>query len=231
MNVSLDLGFFHDRVLLNATWYRDRESSQLAGYPLPIQAGFASVLENIPGNVQNSGLEFSLTSNTVKTKDFSWTTTFNITFNRNKLLSFQNLASSSYKTAYVIGKPTSVVMGYRFDGLNPQTGLFQYLNNKGQDTISPNYGLASAGGDQYPIADREVNYMGGLGNTLTYKQFSLYFFFQFSSQTAPNYLSAIYGGLDPQGSSNEPVQVLNYWKESRRSYDLSEVDYAIQFQC
>lgn len=212
LNTSLDVGFFHDRVLLNATWYRDREGNQLANYPLPIQAGLSSVLENTPANVQNSGWEFALVSNTIKTKNFSWTTTFNITLNRNELLSFQNLANSSYKSTYVVGKPTSVVMGYRYDGINAQTGLFQYLTSKGQDTINPTYGLPSAGGDLYPIADREVKYMGGFGNTLSYKHFSLYVFFQFSSQTAPNYMATIYGSYFPGQSYNEPVQVLNYWK-------------------
>jgi len=47
---------------------------------------------------------------------------------------------------------------------------------------------------------------------LSYKHFSLYFFFQFSSQTAPNYMATIYGEYLPGQSFNEPVQVLNYWK-------------------
>ena len=214
LNTALDLGFFHDRLLLNATWYRNREGNQLAGYPLAIQAGFSSVLENTPANVQNSGWEFTATSTNIRTKNFSWTTTFNISFNHNKLLSFPNLSSSSYSSTYVVGKPTSVVMGYRFKGVNSATGLFEYQTSQGRDTISPAYGLVSAGGDEVPIADREVKYMGGMGNTISYKHFSLYVFFQFSSQNAPNYLAIIYNSYTPgMGSYNEPVQALNYWKE------------------
>ncbi|HTI93130.1 MAG TPA: SusC/RagA family TonB-linked outer membrane protein [Puia sp.] len=213
LNIAMDLGFFHDRVLLNATYYRDREGNQLAGYPLPAQAGFPSVLENLPANVQNKGWEFSLTSSNIKSKTFSWSTNFNITFNRNKLLSFYNLESSSYATTYVIGKPTSVVLGYRYKGVNPQTGLFEYYDAKGQATNTPTYGLVSAGGDEVPIGDREVKYMGGMGNTFSYKHFSLYFFLQFSSQNAPNWLSNIYSSNSPgQTSRNSPVQALDYWK-------------------
>jgi TonB-linked SusC/RagA family outer membrane protein len=213
LNTSLDLGMFHDRVLLNATWYRDREGDQLGGYPLPIQSGFGQVLENIPGNVQNAGWEFSAASNQIKTKAFSWSTTFNITFNRNKLLSFPNLAGSPYAYDYVVGKPTSEIIGYRFKGLNPQTGLFEYYTSKGQTTNTPNYQLVAQGGDAVPIGDQEVKYMGGFGNTFTYKHVSLYIFFQFSSQEAANYMHMIYSQYTPMASANnEPVQVLNYWK-------------------
>ncbi len=213
LNLAMDLGMFHDRVLLNATWYRDREGNQLGGYPLPTQTGFVQVVENLPANVQNAGWEFTATSNQVRTKNFSWSTNFNITFNRNKLLSFPDLAGSSYTHDYVLGKPVSEVFGYRFAGLNSQTGLFQYLTSKGQVTNTPNYNLASQGGDMVPISDREVKYMGGFGNTFTYKHVSLYFFFQFASQEAPNYMSTVYSSYIPGiAIDNEPVQVLNYWK-------------------
>jgi TonB-dependent starch-binding outer membrane protein SusC len=213
LNTALDLGMFHDRVLLNATWYHDREGNQLGGYSLPGQTGFAQVLENLPANVQNAGWEFAATSNQIKTQHFSWSTTFNITFNRNKLLSFPGLAGSSYAYQYVLGKPVSEVFGYRYDGINSQTGLFQYLTSKGQVTNNPNYELASLGGDVVPIGDREVKYMGGFGNTFSYKHISLYVFFQFSSQEAPNYMSEVYGSYIPGiAIDNQPVQVLNYWK-------------------
>ena len=240
LNIALDLGMFHDRVLLNATWYRDREDNQLGGYPLPAQTGFSQVLENLPADVQNAGWEFSVTSNQIKTKNFSWSTTFNITFNRNKLLSFPNLASSSSADEYVLGKPTSEVIGYRFNGVNPQTGLFEYLTGKGQPTNVPSYLLASQGGDKVPIADREVKYMGGFGNTFSYKQLSLYVFFQFSSQEAPNYLSTVYSQYTPGRSiANDPVEVLNHWKNPgdhsafeklTTSYSTAASQAAIYFQ-
>ncbi len=224
LNTSLDLGMFHDRVLLNATWYRDREGNQLGGYPLPIQSGFGQVLENVPGTVQNAGWEFTVTSNQIKTKAFSWSTNFNITFNRNKLLSFPNLTGSPYAYDYVLGKPTSEIIGYRFKGLNPQTGLFEYYTSKGQTTNTPNYQLESQGGDKVPIGDQEVKYMGGFGNTFTYKHVSLYIFFQFSSQEAPNYMHTIYSQYTPMASANnQPVQVLNYWKNPGDHADFEKL--------
>ncbi|MBS1664621.1 MAG: SusC/RagA family TonB-linked outer membrane protein [Bacteroidetes bacterium] len=213
LNIALDLGFIQDRILLTANWYRDRVGNQLAGYPLPSQAGFSTVLENTPADVQNSGWEFSLTSTNIKTKNFTWRTNFNISWNRNKLLSFPNLESSSYANSYVIGKPTSIIFGYRYKDVNPTTGRFEFYDAKGQTTYTPGYGLVATGGDQVPIADREVKYLGGFGNTFTYKQLSLYVFIQFSSQTAPNWLGYAYQNFAPGFVNiNQPDVVLGkYW--------------------
>jgi hypothetical protein len=63
------------------------------------------------------------------------------------------------------------------------------------------------------IGDREVKYMGGFGNTLSYKGFSLYLFVQFSSQTAPNYLNTIYSNYPGMQMSNLPAAALDYWKK------------------
>jgi TonB-dependent starch-binding outer membrane protein SusC len=213
LNIALDLGFIHDRILLNSTWYRDREGDQLSGYPLPSQTGFGSVLENTAANVQNEGWEFSLSSTNIKTKNFTWVTRFNITWNRNKLLSYPNLESSSQAETYEIGKPTSLIFGYKYKDVNPTTGTYEFYTAKGQVTSTPEYGLPANGGDYVPIANREVKYMGGFGNTFTYKGFSLYVFIQFSSQTAPNWLYTASLNYAPGFTNiNQPTYVLGrYW--------------------
>lgn len=215
LNLALDLGLFNDRLMLNGTYYRNREGNQLANYPLPIHTGFSNVLENLTANIQNKGWEFSATAENIKTKNFTWTSSFNISFNRNKLLAFPGLAASSYASKYMIGQPTSIVFGYRYKDVNPTTGLFEFYDKDGQLTSNPKFGLATDGGDMVEMANREVNYMGGINNNFSYKHFSLYFLFQFSSQMAPNYLSVAYGsgaiGISPV---NVPSAILdNYWKK------------------
>lgn len=212
INASVDLGFFNNRILLNATYYRDRQGDQLVAYPLAAQAGFATVFENQNSLVQNKGWEFTFTTNNVRSTNFNWTSNFNLTFNRNKLLAFPNLASSSYATQYVVGQPTSVVFGYRYKDVNPTTGQFEYYAANGSVTSNPNYGTAAQGGDEVIIGNRENNYEGGFGNTLSYKRFSLYVFCQFSSGMEPNAISSLYNGNPPGGESNLPAYVLGkYW--------------------
>lgn len=212
INVALDFGLFNSRLMLNATYYRDREGDQLVEYPLAAQAGFATVFENQPALVQNKGWEFTLTSTNIKSKNFTWTSTFNITFNRNKLLEFPNLEASSYTNQYVIGQPTTVVFGYRYKGVNPNTGLFEYYKADGSLTSNPDYRPVSQGGDQVIIGNRETNFMGGFGNNFNYKQFGLYVFCQFSSGTQPNALAALYNSNAPGFANNLPAYVLGkYW--------------------
>ena len=213
LNIALDLGFFNNRLLLNATYYRDRENNQLVNYPLPIQSGFATVLGNLDATVQNKGFEFAINSTNIKSKDFIWKTNFNVSFNRNKLLAFPNLANSSYASVYQIGQPTSIIYGYRYKDVNPQTGLFEFYTKDGAVTSHPTYGPASTGGDQVPIGNLDVKYSGGLGNTFTYKQISLFIFCQFSRRNAPNYLAQIYSSYQLGFAYNQPSAVLNnYWK-------------------
>lgn len=212
LDFGIDLGFFNNRLLFNASYYRDRESNELVSYPLAGQTGFPTVFENQNSEVQNKGIEFILTSTNIKSKDFTWSTTFNISFNRNKLLAFPNLASSSYASQYVIGQPTSVVFGYRYKDVNPTTGLFEYYDRNGNATSNPNYLPVAQGGDQVIIGNREIKYMGGFGNTFTYKSFSLYVFCQFNSSMQPNALSALYSSNLPGLLGNLPTYVLGkYW--------------------
>lgn len=215
LNLALDLGFFNDRLFLNATYYRSREGDQLVDYPLPVQSGFTRVFGNLDAKVQNKGWEFTATSTNIKSRNFSWTTNFNLTFNRNKLLDFPDLAASAYANKYIIGQPTSIIIGYRYKGVNPETGLYEFYDKNGNATYTPKSGTVANGGDQMPIGNMEVRYMGGFGNNLTYKNFSLYVFCQFSSGNAPNYLSGLYYSDFPGALTNQPVAILGeYWQKA-----------------
>jgi len=211
LNAAIDLGFFNNRLLLDAAYYRDRQGDELVAYPLAAQAGFPTVFENQNALVQNKGWEFTLTSTNVKTEHFTWTTSFNLTFNRNKLLAFPNLDASPYYEQYVIGQPTSVILGYRYKDVNPTTGQFEYYKADGSVTTTPDYHTVAHGGDEVVIGNREINYMGGFGNTFTYKRISLYVFCQFQSGMEPNALSSLYNN-PPGFANNLPAYVLGkYW--------------------
>jgi hypothetical protein len=140
---------------------------------------------------------------------------------------------------YEIGQPTSILYGYKYKDVNPQTGLFEFYTKDGTVTSNPAFGPASTGGDEVPIGNLEIKYTGGLGNTFTYKQFSLYIFCQFSSRNAPNYLAEIYTTNQLGFEYNQPVAVLNnYWKASgdvarlqrlASSYSSAAIGAALRF--
>ena len=204
LEIGLELGWLKDQIFFSASWYQERSSNQLINYPLPRETGFSSVVENLPALVQNTGLELVLTTKNVNKKSFKWTTSFNATIPSNKLLSFPGLSSSSYKDEYVVGQPLSVIYGYKYLGVNPQTGIysFQDVNQDGK--------LNTA--DYQVLGNLSPKYYGGILNSITFHQFQMDFLFEFKKQEGKNYLAQLFNSF-PGTVANQPTIVLNRWQQ------------------
>lgn len=202
--LAVETGFFKDRIFMTLAWYDNRSSNQLVGIPLPGTTGFTSIQANLGAKIQNKGIEATLRTVNVQEKDITWITTFNISAARNKLLEFPGLANSTYRNQFAIGHPTNIKMLYGFDGVNPETGLYEFKDFNGDGAItSPD--------DKKFIADFTPKYFGGLQNHLTYKNISLDFLFQFVKQKNwnENYLSE-----QPGTMANQPRGILNHWQSA-----------------
>lgn len=163
--------------------------------------GFGSVLANLPATVENSGIEMELSAFPVKNQNLKWETSFNVSFPKNKLLSFPNLSGSTYANQYLIGQPTSIIKLYQMEGINPQTGLYQFTDFNGDGKIaSPD--------DNIVVENIGVNYFGGWNNSLTYKNWDFSVLFQFVNQRNRNYNTLM---PTPGGMNNQPVEVLDVW--------------------
>lgn len=127
-NLGLDLGFFNDRVNITADIYRKTTRDLLLDASLPLSSGFYSATKNI-GKVRNDGLELSLSTVNIKTKNFTWTTDFNISFNKNKVLEQAEnqtslLTSATFdkdynsQPSYIarVGYPMGMMYGYLYEG-------------------------------------------------------------------------------------------------------------------
>lgn len=190
--------------------YKNRSSNQLVGYQLPATTGFSSVLANLDATVENFGWEFELNAKPFSGKNFQWETGFNISFPKNKLISFPGLAGSTYANNYIIGQPTSIVKLYQYEGINPATGIYMFTDFNGDGKISsPN--------DRQAVANIGVQYFGGLSNSLRYKNWNLSFLFQFVKQKNWNYNNIM---PIPGSMNNQPLEVLNVWsvENSQGSY-------------
>ncbi|HZL11885.1 MAG TPA: TonB-dependent receptor [Prolixibacteraceae bacterium] len=203
LEVALELGFLKDRIQMSIAWYRNRSGNQLVGIPLPGTTGFSSIQANLPAKVENKGLELEFSATPLQTGRFSWTSSFNISFPENKLLSFPGLEGSTYANQYVVGYPTSIVKVYNYEGIDPETGLYTFTdyNNDGNIT-SPD--------DNQVIENVAVRYFGGWSNQFTYKQWEFSFLFQFVNQRQNNYNSLM---PRPGSMYNQPVEVLDVWSE------------------
>ena len=85
-DIGLELGLFNNRVNLEVDAYYRKTTDMLLAAPVPTTSGFSSITRNI-GSMENKGLEFSLYTINVNSKDFTWSTNLNWSMNRNKVLS------------------------------------------------------------------------------------------------------------------------------------------------
>jgi hypothetical protein len=208
LEAAIDLGFLKDRLLFEASWYRNRCNDQLVGFPLPSLTGFTSVITNSPADVQNTGVETSLNARIIDGSDFKWSAKFNIGFNRNKLLAYPNLSQSPYAGTLAIGQSLDIIYLFRFVGIDPQTGQYAFEDKNHDGQITYNYG-SHANDDLYPV-NLDPKYSGGFTSNFSWKNWEMSVFFYFTKKSAFNVMQQF---SPPGTASNEPVYVLGRWQK------------------
>jgi TonB-linked SusC/RagA family outer membrane protein len=203
LEVALELGFFKDRLLLNSSWYQNRSSNQLIGIPLAATTGFSSLTGNFDATVENTGFEFDLRTINIKSSTFQWSTTMNLTLPKNRLVEFPGLETSTFANRFIIGEPLSIIRLFESQGVNPETGIYEFKDYNGDGLIT---GLE----DRKFIEDFSPDFFGGIGNIFSYKNISLDLFFQFKKQRGYNsFVTQTAPGFRRNGS----VDLLDRWQE------------------
>ncbi len=83
---GVEIGFIQNRITVETDLYYRKTTDMLLSAPVPTSSGFANITRNI-GSMENKGFEFGVNTINIKTRDFQWKTIFNISMNRNKVLS------------------------------------------------------------------------------------------------------------------------------------------------
>lgn len=214
---GIDLGFFNDRILLDVTYAINRSTNQLVSYILPSTTGFTGITQNLPAVIRNTSLELALNTINLKNKNFQWTSNFNITVPRNKLLSFPGIENTVYSRGdlgVIVGEPLGVQKAYPFAGVDPTTGNYQVFDKDGHLTTTPN-----DVNDRTILINPAKKYYGGMQQSIRYKSFQLDALFQFVRQLAPNDMYYFNGNqsISPGNfagpSVNQPATVLNRWQK------------------
>ncbi|WP_292945110.1 SusC/RagA family TonB-linked outer membrane protein [Mucilaginibacter sp. 44-25] len=207
--IGLDIGLTGDRVLLTINRFQNRSGSQLVNYAIPFITGFDSYQANLPALIQNQGWEVEISTRNIQKPNFTWSTNFNITTSKNILKSFPDLATSSYANIYIVGESITRAYGFRFAGADSQTGASLYQVKTGGTSSSPAFENF-----YYTMGDTNPKYYGGMNNAITYKNFQLDLFAQFSRQSLP-------GSLIPSGSlSNNFAVALSRWQTPGNSTNI-----------
>ena len=200
VNIGLDYELWKGKISGSIEVYQGNQTKLLTQAPLPTTSGFSSYTLNY-GNVQNKGIELGISAYPIKNKDFTWTTSFNISYNKNTILSLynNNQLLSAYNDLFPthilqVGQSIGSFYGYKFLGVNPQTGLPSYSDS------------------EQVLGKATPNFFGGWSNDFRYKNWDLNIATQFSfGNKVYNLIQAEYltggwadGGFD---GNNNLVQV------------------------
>ncbi|MDO4334603.1 MAG: TonB-dependent receptor [Bacteroidales bacterium] len=119
-NVGLDFGFLNNRIVGSIEWYTKTSKDLLFDLPLPMETGYEKIYTNV-GSVKNTGVEISLTTTNIDTKDWTWTTSFNFAHNANTVKVLNGISdqiiNSSANNCLFVGQPVNNVYAYAWDGI------------------------------------------------------------------------------------------------------------------
>jgi TonB-linked SusC/RagA family outer membrane protein len=193
-DAGLDMGFFDGRINATIDVYRKTTSNLLSNVLVGQWWGFSTELINA-GSMRNQGIELAVNTTNIKSGGFSWTTNFNASYNKQKVLSFapgvtsipgttanpSGTVSGQQFTNLVVGGELGELYGYKYVGVlktgqkyapepNAKPGDPLYADVNGDGIISP--------ADRTNLGNTTPHYTAALGNNFNYKGFSLGIFFQ-----------------------------------------------------
>lgn len=170
-NIGLTLGFFN-RVNLNVDFYHKKTTNMLMLVPQSYAiTGVGNQWDNI-GAMMNRGVEIAMDGDVIRTKDFTWNLSANVSYNKNKLLELYNgveeYVNSTTGLKYVVGHPVHEYYMNRYAGVNPANGDALWYTADGELTT------------EYREEDKVMTgktfdspWAGGFGTTLMWKGLSL----------------------------------------------------------
>lgn len=226
-NIGADLRFFN-RIGLTVEYYTRTTKDLLMDYPISMTTGFDSFLYNI-GKVRNQGIEVEISADIFKQKDFSWTSTLNLTHNANKVLELDGTQTEivSGTQIHKVGKSYRTFYVYEFAGVNPDNGNPMFYTND----IDDNGNLVKEATEELSACNRieykhaEPQLTGGFINTLRYRWFDLSFniSFQFGGYASDKWAQKVdHGGTEPD--LNFPAYYADAWKKPGDITNIERLD-------
>ena len=233
-NAGLDFSVLNQRINLSADFYYRKGTDLIGMRFLPLETGFNSQTINW-ASMENKGVEVTLSTRNITTKDFSWYTNFNFAYNANKVLK-ENIIESQ-TTPGREGYPVGALFAFKTAGIDPESGSVRFVNPKGEIvSLTDLYSLYDMGeswgfpmgiavSDITPEQERELYtyigseeapYTGGVMNTFTYKNWELS---ANLSYTCGGYVRTkpTYDIVFPDYGKNLNTDVLNRWTPDNKT--------------
>lgn len=229
IDLGVDFGFFRQRFSGTFDYYNKLSDGLLMQRLLAIESGVASMTDNI-GSVRNKGIELSLTSMNIRSKNLQWTTTVNVAYNKNEIVSLYGRKQDVVAESRFIGQPINVIYDYKIDGIWKQSEAAAAAA-RGQQPGQAR--PADVNGDNlYTSDDRTIlgqvdpKWTGGLSSSLTFKNwdFSFNIFARQGTFVSDNFL-AEFGAANSQ-RGRPKINFDYYVPPNVPRYDWSSWDLA-----
>jgi len=205
-NIGLTLGLLKDRLTLDVDYYNNVNKDLLVPQPISSVTGFTTISQNSPAKTRSNGIELALNSTNISHKNFSWSTNLILTIPKTKLVSYPTgLALSN--TNWVVGEPLTNMKVYNYAGVDPQTGVYHYINAAG---VKGPFISALTQADRTANVDAAPKYFGSITNTISYKSLSIDFTFSLVNKIGFNYAGRV-GHLPGILNQNSTKHALQRW--------------------
>ncbi|SHN25257.1 TonB-linked outer membrane protein, SusC/RagA family [Chitinophaga sp. CF418] len=243
-NIGLNIGLFKSRLLFTADFFDINNDNLLVDRILTNTIGFNKQWDNI-GRVNNKGMEFSVIGEVIQKKNFNWTVSGNISFDKNKVTKLYGDVTEMYNiNENVIQRENNIFLGKSLHTVYTYVsgGIAQESNRKEWDGINYNGKTVNPGDlfakdisgpngvpdkvvDQYDrtvVAKTDPEFYGGFSTNLNYKSFGLNAMFTYSYGAKK--ISSYYEGLiNSTGESMATVDLLNRWTPTNTNTDIPRV--------
>lgn len=169
---GIDFGLFKNRIRGAVEGYYRRSMDLVTALRVPVTTGFGTQSFNT-SETTNKGLEFTLSTTNVKTKNFSWTTSANLAYNLNTLTKFTSPnGSSRISEGQVVGYPIGSIFSGKVIGIDPETGIYKY-QLRPDAAITSREGLTDYNNYIHYLGTSIAPLTGGFSTSAAYKNFSL----------------------------------------------------------
>ncbi|HEY6976393.1 MAG TPA: SusC/RagA family TonB-linked outer membrane protein, partial [Chitinophagaceae bacterium] len=173
-NGGFDITIFSNKITLSADYYIKKTTDLIFQENVPMSTGLGYRYSNAEGYVQNSGFEFNVTGNIFSQREFIWTSSLNMSFNKNVVKNLDSgriiyagaIPERDYVTVVKEGLPLGAFWGFISDGVDPATGNIKFRDLNGD-------GVVDADHDRTYLGSALPKFTFGFTNDFSYKNFSL----------------------------------------------------------
>lgn len=168
--IGLETKFLRNRIGLDVTYYTQKSRNQIMGMATSWTSGYTYRLINA-GEIDNKGIEITLNTRPIQTKDFSWDLNFNFSKNSNKVVRLvDGMDMFELEKATWLDVQVAAKVGENFGSI---VGPDFKRNAAGQVLIDPSTGLPEYDKSNHVLGNASWDWTGGVTTTLSYKNLSL----------------------------------------------------------